>query len=443
MEQCVPPFETGWTVVEYINSVENRSISADAANILLRRRTFKRTAEPQLVTASNRPETGIGTRKKQKPKFELPAGMPDRALEERVWIENAAAVGSQGNLVFLLGLGILLAGVLVHKINTENRHSRLIYELDAAEEQRYSFVRQALVQLAQCDAVWRIESRSLNADWKCNEGASSRVRRTKVDVRGAKPPRVDINVPVKGITVGDLQLFFLPDVILCLARGRYDAISYRDFQVEQSETRFTEEEGVPVDAAVVGQTWRFVNKIGGPDRRFNNNVQLPITQYGVLLLSSPTGLNIHLHTSSAQQSGEFTECWNEFRTGVSRIRARYESRPEPPLDEMDVWSTRKTQALTALGLDDESSDEEMNEAFRRLAQMYHPDKVAGLAPEFQALADTKMKEINAAYTFLKAGAEKGPWQTVQGLRRLPAMMQDLRFLRRVATDGCARVPNAV
>ena len=33
--------------------------------------------------------------------------------------------------------------------------------------------------------------------------------------------------------------------------------------------------------------------------------------------------------------------------------------------------------------------------------MYHPDKVAGLAPEFQALADTRMKEINAAYALLK------------------------------------------
>jgi preprotein translocase subunit Sec63 len=29
--------------------------------------------------------------------------------------------------------------------------------------------------------------------------------------------------------------------------------------------------------------------------------------------------------------------------------------------------------------------------------MYHPDKVASLAPEFQALAEQRMKEINAAF----------------------------------------------
>jgi DnaJ-class molecular chaperone len=38
--------------------------------------------------------------------------------------------------------------------------------------------------------------------------------------------------------------------------------------------------------------------------------------------------------------------------------------------------------------------------------MYHPDKVAGMAPEFQALADTKMKEINAAYEVLAPRAHR-------------------------------------
>ena len=32
-----------------------------------------------------------------------------------------------------------------------------------------------------------------------------------------------------------------------------------------------------------------------------------------------------------------------------------------------------------------------------MAQLYHPDKVANLAPEFRDLAEQRMKEINAAY----------------------------------------------
>jgi Sec-independent protein translocase protein TatA len=44
-----------------------------------------------------------------------------------------------------------------------------------------------------------------------------------------------------------------------------------------------------------------------------------------------------------------------------------------------------------------ASKDEVVTAYKRLAQMYHPDKVAGLAPEYHLIAETKMKEINTAY----------------------------------------------
>ena len=47
--------------------------------------------------------------------------------------------------------------------------------------------------------------------------------------------------------------------------------------------------------------------------------------------------------------------------------------------------------------------DEISAAFRRAAQMYHPDKVATLGPEFRELAERRMKEINAAYEELKHG----------------------------------------
>ena len=37
------------------------------------------------------------------------------------------------------------------------------------------------------------------------------------------------------------------------------------------------------------------------------------------------------------------------------------------------------------------------DAYRRLMGQYHPDRVAGAAPDLQKLAETKSREINAAY----------------------------------------------
>jgi DnaJ-domain-containing protein 1 len=48
-----------------------------------------------------------------------------------------------------------------------------------------------------------------------------------------------------------------------------------------------------------------------------------------------------------------------------------------------------------------ATQDEITTAYRKMAQMYHPDKVAGLAPEYREIADKRMKDINAAYEQLQ------------------------------------------
>ena len=53
-----------------------------------------------------------------------------------------------------------------------------------------------------------------------------------------------------------------------------------------------------------------------------------------------------------------------------------------------------------LNIKPNATKEEIVAAYRRMAQMYHPDKVAGLGPELKELAEQHMKAINAAYAVL-------------------------------------------
>jgi DnaJ like chaperone protein len=64
----------------------------------------------------------------------------------------------------------------------------------------------------------------------------------------------------------------------------------------------------------------------------------------------------------------------------------------------------KARHLATLGLESGASAEEIKKAYRKLSMQYHPDKVRHLGEEFRAVAEEKMKEINAAYDFL----EKNP-----------------------------------
>jgi DnaJ like chaperone protein len=44
-----------------------------------------------------------------------------------------------------------------------------------------------------------------------------------------------------------------------------------------------------------------------------------------------------------------------------------------------------------------ATQDDIKTAYRKLANQYHPDKVAHLGTELQQLADQRFKEIQAAY----------------------------------------------
>jgi hypothetical protein len=62
--------------------------------------------------------------------------------------------------------------------------------------------------------------------------------------------------------------------------------------------KFIEDERVPSDTTIVDHTWRYVNKSGGPDRRFVTNRQIPVCLYRELSLQSEGGLNCKFQFSN-------------------------------------------------------------------------------------------------------------------------------------------------
>ena len=62
---------------------------------------------------------------------------------------------------------------------------------------------------------------------------------------------------------------------------------------------------------------------------------------------------------------------------------------------------QRAQWWKVLGVSQEASLEEINQHYRQAMRMYHPDKVAGMAPEIIALAERRTKELNAAFSEAK------------------------------------------
>ena len=60
-----------------------------------------------------------------------------------------------------------------------------------------------------------------------------------------------------------------------------------------------------------------------------------------------------------------------------------------------------SQCIEILGLKPSASQEEVNQAYRDLVNVWHPDRFVG-NPRLQKKAEEKVKEINTAYEYIKS-----------------------------------------
>lgn len=196
--------------------------------------------------------------------------------------------------VFLLS--VALYGVL--RVYDARRKTTVIF-YDLADESADLFRRlhDAFAYVSDAKKLWHIPSEGKVRDAKYHAGANTLVTRNSISVGFGNPPFVKTNIPTPSLRVGAQTLYFFPDRILIFDASDIGGLAYDSLRIDISTTQFIEQEGVPRDARTVGQTWRYVNKKGGPDRRFANNPTIPIAEYEAVRLASRFGLNEVLQVS--------------------------------------------------------------------------------------------------------------------------------------------------
>ncbi|BAN33967.1 hypothetical protein SCD_n00118 [Sulfuricella denitrificans skB26] len=200
-------------------------------------------------------------------------------------------------LLVLLFLGGIVGTYVAHGRDALAKTVVLFYDFDPEMENAYGQLHSCAGRLADCAAAWHIEAEGKVHDRKYHAGASNLVSRKQTFVRKVEPPYVKTNIETIAIGVGRQTLHFFPDRVLIYDQNGVGAVGYQELRVNVGTRRFIESDSVPRDAKVVDRTWKYVNKSGGPDRRFKDNKELPICLYEEISLSSQTGLNEVLQVS--------------------------------------------------------------------------------------------------------------------------------------------------
>jgi hypothetical protein len=271
----------------------------------------------------------------------------------------------------LLAIGI--AAIYVHDALAKS--VVIMYDLDDSIRDAFENLHETVLGFARCGATWHVGARADVYDAKYHAGAGQLVDRKRISVRAHDPPYVKTNVTTVRIPIGNRVLYMFPDRMLVYGSEGIGAVSYDELEIDVGSKRFIEEDRVPFDAKVVDHTWRYVNRDGGPDRRFNNNRELPICLYEELYLSSSSGLNEVLQVSH-QGLGD------EFRASVSAMSKSIDGAREAELERQLTTQQERQQSQ-------EITDEAHNTSKRLGAQASHDQD----APSIEVICDALLRVL--------------------------------------------------
>jgi hypothetical protein len=213
-------------------------------------------------------------------------------------------------------VGLVVAGAVAHAIATKADYKRKVIHLDYALEpdaaRAYVALLQGIEQLRALGGLWRISSGQVNADTKYHAGAGYSVKRSRISLKFEPPGYISTDAAVYMVNTGPQRLYFLPDRILVYEGDQIGAVQYGSLTFNVSASTFVENESVPPDTEIIGRTWRYTNKGGGPDRRFSNNPQIPLVRYAEITLRSAGGLNYLMQASNMQKANSFAQAVRQY-----------------------------------------------------------------------------------------------------------------------------------
>lgn len=197
--------------------------------------------------------------------------------------------------IFIL-IGIV--GIVLNIYTHTKLSIPLEYEFDEESEQSYDNLCSIWMSMNENNRFWQtISEKVINK--KVNGGASRGITRIPAKAINKNPYFIKSNIRPFGIQLRKQKLFFFPDKLLVVSGIKVGAINYSDMNLELGITNFVETEMVPNDAKVIYNTWLKVNKDGSPDKRFKNNRQVSVCEYGKVIIESGNTLYVELMCSNS------------------------------------------------------------------------------------------------------------------------------------------------
>ena len=199
----------------------------------------------------------------------------------------------------------------------------------------------------------------------------------------------------------DIGIYFYPAfAVIFEDENNFGLVKYEDISITYTSVRFVENQPVPDDTKIIEYTWRYVKKNGTRDLRYSENYQIPIVEYGEIIINANKRYVKKYMFSNSVETLAFSQVYNKYKNKLLLKSEPNNNEEQKPIKEK-IGIFYEYRYYKILGVMPGASPEEIRAGYLSALKKYHPDKVDSLGDEIKLLAEKKTKEIIEAYEKIK------------------------------------------
>jgi hypothetical protein len=211
----------------------------------------------------------------------------------------------------------------VAKLNDQLHQSKIATHIEIEKDQADLFDQAVneFTSLCSSQVIWDVWAHLHNdmVRQRTNAGESANRVKVRFDVSRSDLIDWDHSIPhLKNSKGGELYLY--PCFVLYRAVGEtFSLIELKDVRLDVRNITFVESNTIPSDARVTGRVWAKANRDGSRDKRFANNYEIPLVEYGELRVTSASGLNEEFYISNVEKLVNFVQAFTKFISSSATV----------------------------------------------------------------------------------------------------------------------------
>jgi SpoVK/Ycf46/Vps4 family AAA+-type ATPase len=206
------------------------------------------------------------------------------------------------------------------KLNEELEKVQLDVDKDLTEKERQQFsdLCEKFEKLILSEKIWIIISSQKNRELKSS--AANLIDRKEINFDTGYFNYIKSSFDIPILRDNQAVYYIYPRYLIkSISVTNFDIIPIDTISVSFHYQKFIEEASVPKDSNIIDYTYHYINKNGGPDKRYAYNPQIPVVHYGQIEIQP---LDLTFQFSDAETAEHFSKSFNVFNKNSGNVSAK-------------------------------------------------------------------------------------------------------------------------